>query len=414
MAPATPDECLAFLDEAKSALSEIRDLTARENDCRQKEQQSQRAYDAEKKKMNDEVSRTVRSRRDEIDRTYNDELAKDQDQLKKAKSRRERARDEGVKDRIADETQEFEKELASLRTQVKNLGQSQHLPAYCRSQLYISLYYPKHPQDVCALFICILICFALLPVIIYLCIPERKPVYMIFIYIVLFVLFVGLYIFVGIQSRKGRAEAIKDCRSLYDQIYEDKKSVRSTTRAIRKDKSEGGYDLAKYDDDISKIQQDIDEVTARKKDALDNYENVTKNILTDEIEGNYKNRLDELSKELESSEADLKAVSASLKDARLSVSDNYSPLLGKEFCDPVKIDTLINIVKEQNCQNLSEAASYYRANEKQMRAEEKARKKAAKSSPDPDGVTDKSAGQETGDSPDPDGTDTKEDLQKED
>ncbi len=107
MAPATPDECLAFLDEAKSALSEIRDLTARENDCRQKEQQSQRAYDAEKKKMNDEVSRTVRSRRDEIDRTYNDELAKDQDQLKKAKSRRERARDEGVKDRIADETQEF-------------------------------------------------------------------------------------------------------------------------------------------------------------------------------------------------------------------------------------------------------------------------------------------------------------------
>ncbi len=375
MAPTTSDECLTFLDEAKQALEEISDLTARDSDCRQKEQQTERAYESEKKKMNDEVSRTLKSRRDDIVKSYDDEINKDQDQLKKAKNKREKARNEGVKDRIADETSAFQKEITSLRTQIKDLGASEQLPAYCRSQLYMSLYYPKHPRDILTLFIGILIFFALIPCLIYLALPARKPVYLIVIYAVLFVVVLGIYIYTGIHANKEHAQAIKDCRALYDQIYERQRSISDTTKSIRQDTNEGAYDLGKYDDDISRIQQDLDDVTGRKQEALDNYENVTKNILTDEIEGNYKDKLDELSQAHADAEADSQNISAQLKSSRLNFSDNYSQLLGKEFSDPVKIDSLIQIVKEQKCQNISEAIAWYKTNEKQMKADERARAK---------------------------------------
>ncbi len=416
MAPTTPEECLAFLDEAKQALEEIRDLSAREADCRQKEQQSKHLAEAEKKKMNDEVSRTLRSRREEIVKSYDDEINKDQDQLKKAKNSREKALNESVKGRIADETEDLRREITSLRTQIKDLGQTEHLPAYCRSRLYMSLYYPKHSEDILALFTGILIFFALVPCLVYLAIPARRPVYLIVIYIILFVVVLGLYIFIGTRTSKAHADALKECRGLYDQIGEKKKAIDSTTKTIKKDKSEGAYDLGRYDDDISRIQQDLDDVTGRKQNALDNYENVTKNILTDEIEGNYKDKLAGLSQAQEAAENELKDVSAELKDKRLGFSDNYSQLLGKEFSDPVKIDSLIQIVKEQNCRNISEAISYYKVNEKQIKAEEKARSrtKSVKADAAPAEAADSPADVTDDDTPEAAGPEDVNEIQKED
>ena len=55
------------------------------------------------------------------------------------------------------------------------------------------------------------------------------------------------------------------------------------TRNIRRDRNETIYDLQKYDDEIAQIEQELSQTVSKKKEALNAFETVTKNIIADEI-----------------------------------------------------------------------------------------------------------------------------------
>jgi hypothetical protein len=359
----TTEECLEFLKAAKEALENLQTLQKEEDTLSNREEQLENNLESEKKKMNDTIQQTVKQRRDEIHANYDKELSKVQEQLKKVRARREKAKNQGIKERIADETECFISENKSLMKQLKNLVSQKHLPVICRTKLYYSLYFPRHLKEFFTFLMFVVIFFVAVPWGIYLWIPGRRTFYLALIYVVDLLVFGGIYLYIGNHTKLLYMETLRECRSILDSVHDNKKKIKRTKKEIKRDRNESHYDLGKFDDEISRLQQEQEQVTAQKKEALNTYESVTKNILMDEIENNFKEELDQLEREHEQAQMELKVVQTELKEKNLYVSDHYSAHLGKEFMDPGKVARLCLIVQNGQAGNVSEAIKKYKESE---------------------------------------------------
>lgn len=358
----TGDECLVFLKEAKEAIEELKLLDAQESSLVQKESQLEKNLAAAKKRMADAVAQTVKQRREDIYADYDRESGRIQEQLKKMRGRREKAKNQGIKERIADETAALRNEIRDLRGQMKALMKQQHVPAYCRTKLYYSLYFPRRAKEYLAFLLFAVIVFLAVPGCVYLLIPERKLWQLFVIYLLDLIVFGGSYIAIGNRTKLLYMETLRQGRSILDEIQANQRQIRRITSAIRRDRSDAFYDLERFDDEISRLQQELDELAVQKKNAVNTFETVTKNILTDEIEHNHQGTIDQLDGEHAQAEMELKVVRQQIKEKRLYAADHYGAHLGREFMDPVKIGKLCLIVQDGQAANVSEAIEVYRKN----------------------------------------------------
>lgn len=357
----TMGECLIFLNEARDALDELSLLEEQERQLVQEEERLERNLEAERRLVTDTIQQTVRQRREEISATYEKEMAKAQDQLKKVRSKRERAKNEGVKERIQEETAVFREQIRDLKLQLRTMMRKERVPGYCRSAFYYSLYFPNRVKEYLLLFLCVLILFLAVPCGIYFLIPERKLWYLVGIYLVDIILVGGGYIAVGNKTKLLYMETLREGRKIQDQILSNKKKIKKITSGIRKDRNESLYNLERFDDEIARLQQELSDVEGKQKDAINAFETVTKNILSDEIEHNHKAKREQLEAEYRTAAEELRIVMQQVKDKRLSVTERYGIYLGREFMDSQRIVELISIVQEGRASNVSEAISAYQS-----------------------------------------------------
>lgn len=145
-----------------------------------------------------------------------------------------------------------------------------------------------------------------------------------------------------------------------DQIHANDRKIQVITSTIRKDRNEAIYNLEKFDDEIARLQQELNEVSARKKDALHTFETVTKNILQDEIEHTYQEKLNGLKDQFEDVQSQLRDTSVRVKEGRLKIAEEYGSHLGREFLDPFKISDLSELVRQGRASSVSEAIEVYK------------------------------------------------------
>ncbi|MDO5408721.1 MAG: hypothetical protein Q4F28_15545 [Eubacteriales bacterium] len=357
----TSEECLAFLGKAREALKELTALEEQERQLELEERRNSKALELEQKTVTDTIQQTVKKRREEINVSYDKEITRAQDQLKKARTKREKAKNQGVKERIADETSELHNYNRELRLQMKTSFRQNHVPGYCNTSLYYSLYFARWMKEFLTFLLFVAIVFAAIPWGIYMMIPERQPWYLAVIYVVDILVFGGIYLKIGNVTKVRHMETLKEGRKILDQIHSNDRKIRVITSTIRKDRNESLYNLEKYDDEIAQFQQELNDVAAKKKEALNAFETVTKNILQDEIEHNHKEALDTLQAGYAQVKDQLRVTSAEVKNRRLDITDHYGTYLGKEFLDPAKIAELCTIVQEGKAANVSEAIDAYRS-----------------------------------------------------
>lgn len=357
----TTEECLAFLSEARDALDELSLLQDQEAQLEQEEKKLEKTLSTEKKLVSDTIQQTIKSRRAEIDSSYEAELGKVQEKLKKERNKREKAKNQRMKDRIAEETSELHEHNRELQLQLKTLFKGSGTPLLCRSRFYYSLFMPHFGKEYLTLFGCILLVFLVLPFGAYMLIPERKSLYLAVIYALDILIFAGAYILISGKTKIPHLETLKKGRTILDQIYSNNKKIHVITATIQKDRNESQYNLEKYDDEISQLHQELDTVANQKKDALNTFENVTKTILTDEIEHNHKDRLDQLEAEYQQTAARLKETQQQVKTRTLYVANHYATYLGKEFLDPLKIVDLSALIRDGKAKNVSEAIAQYQS-----------------------------------------------------
>lgn len=350
---------VVFLEEAKQAVTELSRMREQEDALSQRIRQSQKELEAEEKAIADNISQTVKKRTEEINESYDKELNKGQERLKRARGKREKAKNQGVKERIAEETAELREENRELKLQIKTLFQQNRVQPYCNTKWYYALFMPHWLSEYLKLILMVTVCFLAVPYGSYLLIPERTPIYLVAVYLFCILLFGGCYVLIGNKTKMKHGNILKEGRLIRDQIHGNVKKIRVITHTIKKDRNEAVYDLQKHDDEIARIEQELSEIAAKKKNALNTFESVTRNIIADEITDNSRDKIAYLKSILETEEEEQKALDTALKTKSLYVADHYEPYLGKDFLQPQKLEELKAVIDSGTCTNLSEAIAEY-------------------------------------------------------
>ena len=348
-----------FLNEAKTAITEYQDLCSRTKDIKASKEKCEKTLIAEKEALQRSIEDAIAKRREEIDDTYDQEIKKHNEELRRANLRRDKARNQGVKDRIAEETAELKGDIRQLQNQIKTTFRQKGVPGFCNSKLYYALFLPHSFSDFLILILAFAICFVGIPFGVWKLFYDGNTTALVIIYVIDVLVFGGLYMLIMRTTMVKHHTVLEDMRQLRIMIRKKKTQVAEITRSIQNDADDKKYDLAVYDDEIAHIKQQLADTTVQKKDALNTFETVTKNIISDERTANAKPRLDELTQALNDASAQLTNLENERSKKALELSDKYETYLGKELMSPEKIDSLLSIAQHGTATNLSEVIEEY-------------------------------------------------------
>lgn len=355
----------AFFAGAKQAVQELKQLEEREKQLEGQEKQLENTLKVKQRTVADTISQTVKQRSEEISKSYDAEIGKTQDRLKKVRAKREKAKNQGVKERIAEDTQSLIKENADLKGQIKTLFKANHVPKYCASNLYYSLYFTRGLKEAGALLLMLLILFVAVPCGIYFAVPERRTWHLILIYVLDILIFGGIYVKIGNSTKMRYMDVLKEGREIKNHIRANKKQMKIIAKTIRKDKNEKIYNLEKFDDEIAQLDQDLAQTNKKKKDALNTFDTVTKTIISDEIMAANKAEIDKMEAELQNVTEELKSVRYSFKEKALFITDNYEVYTGRDFMALDRLEALEEIIQSGAAKNISEAITVFKSRDRQ-------------------------------------------------
>lgn len=355
----------AFFAGAKQAVQELEQLRERELGLEESERTLEDQLRTKEKAVADTIARTVKARSEEIARSYDAEIGKTEDQLKKVKTKREKARNQGVKGRIAEDTQSLAKENEELKSRIRTLFRTSHVPGYCAGNLYYALYFTRGIKEMGILLLTLLLFFLAIPCGIYFAMPERKTWYLILIYLADILIFGGIYVKLGNATKMKYMDVLKEGRALKNRIQANKKQMRAIARTIRRDKNDAVYNLEKFDDEIAQLDQDLLQTNKKKKEALNAFDTVTRTILSDEIMENSRPEIDRLQGELAEAAGELKAVRTALKEKKLYTAENYEAYMGREFMTMERLEALEGFIRAGEAKNISEAVTVFKSRDRQ-------------------------------------------------
>jgi len=350
-----------FFTGAKNALLELSTLSTEEERLILEEARISKEISAEDRGINDRIEATLSKRLKEITNTYDAELKKADDAKKVAEAKREKAKIRKKGERIKDETKDLKDHIAGVRADIKDLMRKNGIPNFCNTSMYYTFYFPYRFMDFIKLLLAIVIIFLAIPMAVYKLIPMHRPIYLPFIYFAVILIFGGVYIIIGNITKARNRENLIKIRKMRDNIENDYKRINLIKKDINNDANEDRYDLTQFDRAIEDVDGKIDELNAKRLAAVNEFENSTKRIITDEIMENTKQARQKLKSELELTKQSLESIAARRSEINLYISDNYEVYLGKEFLQVDKIDALEKIIAEGQASNISEAIDLYQS-----------------------------------------------------
>ena len=102
-------------------------------------------------------------------------------------------------------------------------------------------------------------------------------------------------------------------------------------------------------------QQELSDIAAKKKDAISSFENVTRNIIADEIEGNHRAEIEEKEQKLQEVNDSLAQLESSIRQQNIHITDTFGPYLGKEYLNTDKLLGLSKLIQSGTASNITEA-----------------------------------------------------------
>ena len=312
------------------------------------------------KAVEDEIIDTTSNRRKEIEATFDKQISKSQDKIKKITGKRDKVKDSKVSERIEQETESYKKENQELKLEIKKTLKENGIPAFCNSKFFFALYFPKSFSDVIIILISVLLTFLLIPCGIYfLLLPEKETVYLVIIYFITIIVFGGLYILIGNRTKEKKRQAFLQIKDLRNKVRLNRKKVARIRKKIRKDQDESVYGLEEFDQELAVVEQEIAEIREKKNEALLNFDNNTKGVITNQIQERFAEKRSQLKKDHEKASNEVTKLDKEIKELTIHIASNYEPYIGKDMMTVDRLDSLINIIKAENATNVSEAILFY-------------------------------------------------------
>jgi len=359
-----------ILSAGKDALQEIRGQVleldgckARVDELTQEENKQERALALREKQIADEITETLKKRKDEVGAAFLTEEEKLKARLKKLKSKKEKYKSGKVSERIGEETAGLAKENADLREEAKAAFRQAHAPRCLNTAVYYGLFMPKGLPDYLLCALVFLFLFVAVPVGVHFLLPEKMGGHWsswVVIYLVCILLFGGLYVYIHNHSKEKHGEVLIKGRRIRSKMRLNKRTMSKIRRQIVKDKDESVYGLESFDQEIGEVQAELEETMQRHKDALRVFEESTRGLIIEEIRGRYQVDIDRMKEQHEETYRELRMVQEKVKQKSLYVAENYEAFLGREFVNLVALDVMLAKMEEGKAETIGAALACYK------------------------------------------------------
>lgn len=351
---------ILLIKEAKEALLKLEADQVRRDELDQAERKQAKALAAEKKAVEDRVNNTIKKRHDELTRSYDSEIAKVQDAIKKIKAKREKAKQQSMKERIVAQQAPYVTENKEMKEKIKALFKQNQVPGFCNTHFYYSLYFPRAMKEVITMLLAFAICFVAIPYGIFRLLKEPKTWMLILIYLVIVLVFGGLYIVIGNMTKDKHLAVLKEAGLIRRQIAKNKKKMKSTQKGIKKEKTEEHYDLSTFDSELAEKELQKAELQAKKEEAMSHFQNTVKPAIIEEITAGTRDKIAQMEMTHAQTLEDLQRKTTQIKEDSFQMSRTYEAHIGKEYMQKDKLDALLVILQSGQAIGITEAETLYR------------------------------------------------------
>ena len=352
------------LREIKARVLELDELKVRVTDLTEKMQSLDKEIGAKQKSMDSEISSVLSKRSAEVEKSFDETIEQTRGRIKNVKAKRDKFKGTKVDERISAETADLNEQIRGLKQDVRGIYSREHISRLFNNNYFFTMFMPDGLGD----FLIILLSVVILLAIsfgIFQFLPDTvrsKTIVLVAIYAGVIALVLLIFTLVFKLVKEKHSEALKQAKLLRDKSDRIKKRIKKMEKSIRKDKDESQYGLEKYDDELSGLEHELDDVIERKKQALSEFENTAKKDITDEIKARYAEELDRMKNENEEAYRQQAEAQTKIKSLSLDISSKYETYLGKENLSVPMLDSLTDIIDKGNAKNVAEAITYYKNN----------------------------------------------------
>ncbi|ROR23612.1 hypothetical protein EDD66_1135 [Mobilisporobacter senegalensis] len=348
-------EGIEALNTVKEKLLELNGYKENAEQLAIEEKKLEKGIESKERDIQDEITITLKKRKDEIEKTFDEQIEKIKIKMKKVQNKKEKIKNAKVSERIEDETGELVEENKKLFINIKNIFKENKIPGIYNSNLYYSLYFPSSFKDIIIILALIMIAFIGIPCGIYFgLLPERKIIYLIAIYFMTIILICGLYLLINNISKSKYLDSIIQAKQLRIQIRANRKKIKAIKKSILKDKDESRYGLDKINQEMMELDGVLKEIEEQKQEAILNFEDTTKLVIVTEIKAKYQEELNDLNLNYEKSHNEMNQYDTKIKEITLYMANNYEAYIGKEFLRVEKMDGIIQLMQSQGLTTVSE------------------------------------------------------------
>lgn len=361
------NENVDYLLEAQKVIKGLDTLKAKAEELNNKDKRLKKSIANEEKSIADEIASTLKKRKAEITDSYDEQIDANRNKIKNIKNKRDKEKSLKVGERVELETADIKEENRQLKVEMKTLFKKNRVPGFCNNGFYYSLFMPKGFGEVVTLILSILVGVAGLPALVLFLLktfafkektlPEILSIVIVAgIIVVIFALYFLLFNVTKLRHR----DILADGRQIRDKVKANNKNIKAIKNAINKDKDESGYGLDSYDSKLSQLEAEGEGISKDKQDALTVFENSTKNVIIQEINGRRLGKLENMKSDALTNEQDITALESQISDMTLAITNQYEAFLGKEFCKSEKLDDLIALMEDGSASTVSEAMAAYK------------------------------------------------------
>ena len=359
-------ENIAYLMAAKTELLSLSKMNKTLDSLKAEEKRLQKSIASEEKSMEDEITQTIHRKLDEIENQFESALKDNKEKEKRLLTKRAKKKNEKVKERVKEETADVREENRKLKTEMDSLFKQNHIPRFCNSKLYYSLFMTKGIFEVLEFLATIFICIIVIPALLCIAaedtvlshIKDLKPYYII-IFLACTLLFFFVYIIILNSTKVKHHPVLVEGRKIRDKVKANEKKIKAITNAVKKDKDESQYNLEKYDEKLEEIREEARIISEKRQTALTEFEQKGKQEITESIRNRRREGLETIKQKYRDHSEQLLMGEKNIQEQKRLIQENYTKRIGDEYMDYETITDLITIIEEGDADSVEEAILFY-------------------------------------------------------
>lgn len=370
-------ENVDYLIEARKTLILVDKIKEELETQRVAAKRLKKTVEAEHKAIEDEISATLKRRKEEIAATYDKEIEVNRAKIKQIKAKRDKKKNQRMNQRMQEETYEVKEKNRQLMTEMRTKFKKAHIPGFCCHKWFYNIFLPETVLEYILFFMFFVLVILGFPVLASFLISSKvelnakdmqELVSNVIVWVSLFSsLFSAACFFTYTMISKlivmKHKDVLDEGKVILQRMKANQKSIKAIENFIHKEKDDSIYNLERYDDKLSGLEKEAVKIVEEKQNALNLFENETRNLITEEINKRRMPKYNQMKEEERELDDYLNRLEEELQVNTLTLSNQYEAYLGKKYVNRETLESLIKIMKSGEADTVSEAVNFFKETE---------------------------------------------------